>query len=406
MRTAAEIRAEIAEKRKTADELVRQSNEEDNIEIIKGIGARLDIIRAEINALIDELAAAENDNRGSFNPTAALDIRGASFHMGGYSAPEGAGVLTRGKQLSDTVKDGRNLDLGKLVRGIVTGDWKNAAEERAVMTTSALGAVIPAYLSAKIIDRARNVSLFTNAGVPVYPMAGNNLSLARVTEDPAFAFKAEGAEGVNVDVGMDSVELHAKTCYGYAYVSLETIRSAVNLTDILYRAFSGAIAEAIDDGFLYGGNNAPTGILNDTDINVINAQNNRYDDFITAMGAVRKANGDPSAIAINAATEEILNLQTDDNGQYQPAPLSLQGANWIVSNSLREDDNNGSDALVFDPNALAIGIQENIVVRMIQDSDECIKKGLVGFQIYAMMDSAVLYPKHVSRITGIVEPSP
>lgn len=400
MRTKAEIKAEITAKRKELTDLEVANARATDIETVKDVGERLLSVRDELNALIDELATVE-DSEGRFNPTATYgSVR--SFRMnGGANVPKDAGVLTRDKSLSSRITGGRNLDLGKYVRGIVTGNWQDAPEERATMTTSALGAVIPAYLSAQIIDRARNVSLFTSAGVPVYPMQGNNLTLARVSDDPVFGFKAEGAEGADGSFNMDSVELKAKTAYGFAYVSLETIHSAVNLSDILYRVFAGAMAEAIDKGLLYGGDNAPTGIMNDSDINTITATNSGYDDIIKGIGAVRKANGNPSAIGINATTEEILNLDVDNNGNYQNIPASLDGLDWIVSNSLKADVSEGSDALVFDPNALAIGMQSNIVVRMVQDSDECIKKGLVGFQIYAMMDSAVLYPKHVAKITGI-----
>lgn len=37
---------------------------------------------------------------------------------------------------------------------------------------------------------------------------------------------------------------------------------------------------------------------------------------------------------------------------------------------------------------------------MITDSDECIKKGLVGFQMYAMLDGVAVQPKHIAKITG------
>lgn len=402
MRTKAEIKAEITAKRKELIDLEVENTRATDIDAVKDVGERLLKVRDELNALIEELAVIEDSEGRAFNPTETYGSTRSFMMNGGVNAPKDAGVLTRDKSLSSRITEGRGLDLGKYVRGIVTGDWSNASEERATMTTSALGAVIPKYLSAQIIDRARNVSLFTSAGVPVYPMDGNNLTLARVSEDPTFSWKAEGAEGADGSFNMDSVELKAKTAYGYAYVSLETIHSAVNLSDILYRVFAGAMAEAIDTGFLYGAVNGPSGILEDSDINVITATNKGgYDDLIKGVGAVRKNNGTPSAVAINATTEEILNLHADNNGVYQGVPGSLSDMDWIVSNSLKADVSEGSDALVFDPNALAIGMQSNIVVRMVQDSDDCIKKGLVGFQIYAMMDSAVLYPKHVAKITGI-----
>ena len=61
----------------------------------------------------------------------------------------------------------------------------------------------------------------------------------------------------------------------------------------------------------------------------------------------------------------------------------------------------GSDAIVFDPNAMLIGMQNNIVIRMFQDTDYCIKNGMVGFQIFAMLDSAAVRPTHIAKIVGL-----
>ena len=50
---------------------------------------------------------------------------------------------------------------------------------------------------------------------------------------------------------------------------------------------------------------------------------------------------------------------------------------------------------------MLIGIQKNINIQMFTDSDECIKKGLVGFRIYSMLDCVVTQPKHICKITGM-----
>ena len=261
-----------------------------------------------------------------------------------------------------------------------------------------------------MIDKARNLSLFTAAGVPIVPMDTNNLTIARVAQDPEFAFKEELAEADESSFELEPVELKAKTAYGYAYCSLETIHSAQNLTDILYQVFSQAFADMCDRGMLYGQtasgslvDYAPAGIMNDTDIHEIEAQNKGYVDFIKAIGAIRRANGTPSVVGMNAATEEYLALLTDSNAQILDEPKAFAALTKVVSNQLKEDTVNGSDALVFDPKAMIIGFQNRMVFRMFQDTDYCIKNGAVGFQIYAMLDCAAVQPKHIAKITGIKE---
>ena len=241
-------------------------------------------------------------------------------------------------------------------------------------------------------------------------MESNNVTIARVKNDPVFKFKKENEAAEESNFEMDGVTLKSKTCYGYVYVSLESIKSSVNLEDILLPVFAKAIAQAMDQGMLYGQYNsvtaayddfAPGGIMNDNDINVMDATEGAgYDDFIKAFGKIKKANGTPKVVGINSNTEEILSLLKTTEGQYLVPPKAFEDAEKIVSNQLTYDETTGSDALVFDPAAMVIGIQNNITIKIIEDS-ECLKKGLVGFQIYSMLDCKTVVPKHICRIAGI-----
>lgn len=299
--------------------------------------------------------------------------------------------------------------LGEVIKGMVTGKWSNL-DLKNVVTTTSTGVLIPEILSANIIDLARNLSLFTTAGVPVVPMESNNMTISRVATDPTFSFKAEGAEATENSFQLDGVELKAKTAYGYAYVSLESINSSKNLDQIIRQVFAQAMANTIDKAFIYGQYNstsssydtfAPSGIMNDTHINSITATaNSGYDDIIKAISKVRQANGNPTAYGINAETEELLSLLKTTDGQYLSAPKAVTDLQQIVSNQLSYDATKGSDALVFDPMAMLIGMQNNIQIKIIEDG-ECLKKGLIGFQIYSMLDCQATQPKHICKVTGI-----
>lgn len=293
--------------------------------------------------------------------------------------------------------------LSDVIRGMVTGKWNNS-EMRNLVTTTTTGVLIPELLSAKIIDLARDKSLFGNAGVPMVPMENNNITISRVKQGPTFTFKEEGKEGAEASFELDSIELKSKTAYGYAYISLEAINSSANLESIIYKVFSEAMAQCIDKAFLYGQNEdgfAPSGIMNDNDINkIVATPNGGYDDIIKAIGKVKASNGVPTTLGINSNTEELLSLLKTSDGQYLTAPRSVENLNKIVSNQLNYDEVLGSDALVFDPQALLIGMQNNIQVKMIEDT-ECLKKGLVAFQIYAMLDCKAVTPKNICKISGI-----
>ena len=341
-------------------------------------------------------------------------ITGASYPAG--SVVQDSLFLSNSKSMVDVVKATDpaaqtllNMDgaLGAVVRGIVTGKWDNPELKNVVNTTSN-GTLIPQVLSAQVIDLMRNLSLFTSAGVPIVPMETNNLTISRVKSDPVFAFKEEGKEAAESSFELDGVELKAKTAYGYAYVTLEAIQSSKNLDAVIRQVFAQAMANAIDVGMLYGQKNetgfdtfAPSGIMNDEDVLKIDAgESASYDDILIAAGAIRKNNGIPTKWAVNAATDEALEMLKDSTGQYLEPPMSLNGMQKIVSNQLAYDEEKGSDALVFDPTAMVIGLQNSLVIKIIEDG-ECLKKGLVGFQIYSMLDCKAVRPKAICRIIGL-----
>lgn len=301
--------------------------------------------------------------------------------------------------------------LADTVRGIVTGRWDNQALRNAITTTTT-GTLIPEVLSSQVIDLARNVSLFTQAGVPIVAMDTDNMTVSRLKTDPVFSFKAEGAEANESSFEMDAVKLKAKTIYGYAYVSLEAIKSSRNLDAVIRQAFAAALADCIDKAFLYGQQDstgaadsaAPSGIMNDTSILSVTNEYQKdttqstaswtlYDDFIQAVTAIRAKNGTPSTWALSPVLDGAMNLLKDDNGSYLEIPAPLNSMNKIVTNQLEENQ-----GLVFDPAAMIVGIQEALSIKIIEDT-ECLKKGLVAFQIYSMQDCQVLRPWSICKVT-------
>ena len=405
--TKSEIKNAIKEKKNEVDVLLNRSETSQDLTEVRSIGEILTKLRDEITELESQFESdeTENEEKGELRNADVVKCFTRAANKEGLALRSDESMVSRIKGDRAT-----NLDIGKCIRGMYTGNWEGADAEKREMDTSATGVIIPAVCSGQILDYARNTSLFGSAGVPVYPMSSNNLTLAKLASDPTFAFKAEGENATESTFAIDSVELKSKTCYGYAYVSIEAIESAQNLTDIVLRSFGQAMATAIDKAMLYGQYNgssfdsfAPVGIMNDTDINSIEATNAGYADYIKAIGAVRSANGEPTVLGMNAKTDEAISLMVDKNGQPLLAPKAFENLTKVISNQLAYDAENGSDALVFDPKAMAIGVQNNLRFKMITDSDECLKKGLVAFQIYSMIDCKAVRPEHITKITGIKE---
>lgn len=404
--------------------------DDDNEELINAItnkiNEELENSQSESEKLqkANERALSNDINRGS-NIAQILYGNGGSIKMNGEANIREKGekmkdiFLNKSDKLTDRVKNSNDKEMealekdgafAEVVRGIVTGKWNNRDIKNSV-TTTATGVLIPEVISAKVIDIARDKSLFGSVGVPTVPMSTNNMSISRVKKDPVFAFKKEGAEGKETSFELDNVKLKSKTAYGYAYVSLEAIKSSQNLDTILYKAFSEAMAQCIDNGFLYGQelpedeqdekDELPDGIMNDSAINsIVASENTGYDVFIKAIGKIKASNGNPTALGINAQTDESLSLLKTSVGEYLTPPEAVKDLEKVVSNQLKYDETTGSDAVIFDPQALLIGIQNNIEIKIIEDS-ECLKKGLVGFRIFAMLDCKAVEPKNICKITGI-----
>lgn len=395
---------------------------------IEDYSKRMDIIN---EALINDEYSGER-KKSDFNPIRTY-IQGeqdsneglrqiASYPTNKNNNKYNSVELRTGETFSDRVmrsEEDSNLDLGKYIRGLVTGDWEGSEAEKRSVTTSSIGTIIPTVLSSQILDYALNTSMFLQSEVPTVPMDSNNLTYAKIKKigTPEFVktevqnnefiqkdyFKKELAEGKQIDLDLEVVTLKTKTCYAYSYVSLESITSAKNLSQILIRAFGDVISNAVDYAFLYGQYNssekkfeefAPEGILNDANISSLTTKAITWDEYIKAVGKIKSYNGLASHYAINSKTEEALNLLKTTEGQYLSKPQCLEALSPVVSNQLED-----GTSIVFDKEALVIGIQNSLAIRMITDSDYCIKNGAIGFQIYCMMDCKTLYPQNICKIT-------
>lgn len=152
-------------------------------------------------------------------------------------------VLRNNENLETTVRhnlpDGikaRELSLGRLLRGIVLGDWKGSEAERrtlAIGDSTLGGYLVPSPISARVIDLARNQARVLQAGALTVPLEANTLTLARVTGDPTASWKAENAPGTFSDMAFGKIELVAKSLLALIKTSVEIFEDAANLSQVV-----------------------------------------------------------------------------------------------------------------------------------------------------------------------------
>ena len=302
-----------------------------------------------------------------------------------------------------TIKNNENdnLSIGKYVKGMLTGDWENAASEKATyreLTTSTGKTLIPQELSAQIIDLARPQMALGD--IPILPMESNNMTIARIEKDPVFQFKEELAKAEFSDMSFGSVELKSRTIYGLMKISLELLNSAKNIDQVIQQAMANSIAQSIDTVGLYGdGQLQPKGILTYEDINIISSddiETSKYKSFVKGIGSITKANGTPTTISYNSNIDTSLSLLTDTTGQPLNMPKKVEGLQHKVSNNMKDNQ-----AMVYDNNSIVMGLQNKIIIDT--SSELGFEDGSVWLRVYAMLDFAILKPKSITRIDYTVK---
>lgn len=298
-----------------------------------------------------------------------------------------------------------NLNLGKYIKGMVTGDWKFAENESNAYKSLHTGTgtvLIPEVLSGNIIDLARNQMALD--GILTIPMSTNNLTIAKIAQDPEFKFKLEGDTAESSNMTFGSIELKSKTIYGLMEITEELLNSS-NCESIVTQAMAKATAQALDRAGLYGQGiiydtdgttikiNEPKGITTYDSINRLDAQDRvstgHYKSFINAIGKIKESNKAPTTVVYNSSLETELNLLTNTVGDPLQAPGAFNSLERKVSNNIANDT-----ALVFDRNAIVMGIQKNIAI----DTTKNFYNGTLLLRVMAFIDFALLDDKAVTLI--------
>ncbi|HAU5324740.1 TPA: phage major capsid protein [Clostridioides difficile] len=321
-------------------------------------------------------------------------------NMYSYTTREGNKIRALSKKDSFrnalNINNSQNLSLGKYIKGMHLGDWKDAnieMEAYKALNTSTGSTLIPSELSAGIIDLARNKMALSN--INVIPMETNNLTLAKVKNDPTFSFKKELELATQSDMEFEGINLKTKTVYGYMKISLELLESASNIDAVVSNAIAESIARVIDKAGLYGvGENEPKGILTYTGINKVSESlisTSKYNGLVKGIGLIKKANGEATDILYNSNTETDLNLLVDTTGQPLNEPKVVEQIEKTTSNQIKDNQ-----AIVFDRNSILMGLQNNIRIETSREMG--FTDGSVYFRVYGFVDFVVMNEKNITLV--------
>ena len=268
------------------------------------------------------------------------ELRAAQTRRPGPAAPRDP-VLTREQSVHDWLQArgafepaDHELSFDRYLRGLATARWDGAEHERALAeaTVGAGGALVPAPLSARVIDLARNQTRVFQAGAQTVPMTSQTLALARLTSEGTPAWKTEGATITAADMVFDRVTFTARTLVRLVQLSVELFEDADPSSEgIIARSFAGQMAVELDRVALLGSGSAPEprGVLNQSGVTLTlhganGAAITNYDWWLDAIGAVRAAGFEPNAhVQAPRSSTSLSKLKEATTNAYLAAPGGL-----------------------------------------------------------------------------------
>ncbi|MBO7744172.1 MULTISPECIES: phage major capsid protein [Paenibacillus] len=406
------LKQQMAEKRTLANQMA----DENKLEEVRAISAEMRTLKEQIEAL-EEL---DNVDQGRISNDSKVDPLGGEPAAGALNETRS---LKREQRMSTLAKpymmDGqkRTLSLGKYVKGIVTGNWTNAEAERRAMSENVLtggGVLVPELLSTEVIDLARNQARVIQAGALTIPMESNALTLAKVINGPAVAWKAENAPIAESDVTFGAADLKAKTLVGMVRLSVELFEDAENIDSIIEQELAAALALELDRATLFGTgiDDEPLGLyrtsgLQKIDMGVNGDKLEGYFPFSQAAEMIQNVNGEATGVIWAPRTAGAVDRLTDTSGQPLKAPASFESlkkysTNQVPINLAHGTTNNASVALLGDWSKLYIGTRTNLTLETSREAEGAFGKLQVVIRAYLRADVLASKPNHFVAIEGIV----
>ena len=337
------------------------------------------------------------------------------------------------ERLADTIEVGaeeRELDLARYLRGLAMGDWSGAEREHRAMqvgTLSAGGNLVPAPLSAQLIDLARKQSVVVRLGAQTIPMTSTTLALARITGDPTAAWYGDEARTSGLtesDASFGRLTLNSHTLAILSRASVELAEDAPNFGDSLMRQIAAALALELDRAVLFGITEQgwdglrnwltgdATNSINEHSMGTNGAAITDYSPFVTAIQKVLEGNYagpiEGLGLAYNPRTwAAVEGLVEATEGQPLRPPRSFEQLQKLVSTQLPITETQGSantaaTAFVGDFSQVALGVRTDITLEASREADDAFMRLHVLFRGYFRGDWGVLQPKFLTRIVGII----
>ena len=426
-------RTRIADLRAVASQYKKYGADE-IVESFVRLGKSVDDFQS---AIMDKMTTGHSDAREGLI-TDYPEQRGVAHSgAGSWASNYGSYVQdSRGQQLpmlsrSQSVKsvmghgvspEYRNLDLGKFIKGAITGNWRHAELEQRAMSEGTLGAggfMVPTPLAAELIDMSRNISVLMDAGARTVLFDSQSLKIARVITDPVAGWKAENASITKSDMAVDSVVLTARTLTALVPVSLELLEDAPNASTAITDALAAGLALELDRAGLLGSGagSEPTGVFNAPGVQSISMGTNglaltNFSQLSQAVQKVWESNSTPTAAIYAPRTAGVLDRLVDSTGQPMLPPPSFQTLKRLVSNQVPVNQVQGTSgavascAFVGDFTKMLVGLRTNLTIQISNEGGDASGGAFSNLQYWIRAhlraDIALARPNQFVKVVGIL----
>lgn len=324
----------------------------------------------------------------------------------------------RGVRSEFSVDEARNFDLGRAVRGMVTGRWDGADIERRALgegADSTGGVMVPELLASFVIDRARNQARVLEAGAVVVPMDSDDVSVPRLASSAVPAWRLEHGAVAESDPGFERVRFQAKTIACFARASYELMQDmSAQSASAITNDLTSQIALALDVAALRGSgvNPVPLGVRNQPGVTVQSLGANgavptSWDALVDAVAAVQAANFQPNAAIYSPRAGATFAKLKDNTGQPLQRPPFLDGLALLPSAQIPNDlvqgtSNDASELYVAKWDELLIGVRPSLSVQVkVLDQPFATSNMQVAILCWLRADVQLAHPAAFAVTTGV-----
>jgi len=319
------------------------------------------------------------------------------------------------------------LDLGRMVKGIVSRDWTGADAEKRAMSegnATAGGYTVPDALATRVIDYARAKSVCFRAGAQTIPMDTSTLSVAVNTADPAVSWKAENAQATATDFTFGRRTLTAKTMYLLIKCSQELWDDTDILGGYVQDTVSTLMANELDRTILRGQQNGnaiePVGIRGwtfESGASIVTTELGSGDgttsfgfddlhDWVYDVEVNNSVGADQMSLVAHPRTRYRFNVLKDGNGQYIMPTVPIKGLKWfnttqVPINLTVGNSTDCSEIYLGDFSQVWVGVRNNIVLDISNEVGDTYRDNQVWIRAAARYDVTLAHPNHLHVLTGV-----